>query len=356
VELFSVIMADAGTVVKVGSRKSQLALIQTNVIVDELKKRYPQRSFEIVSMSTVGDDILNKPLPKIGEKSVFTKELEVALAEKRVQLVVHSLKDLPSTLPPGMLIGAVFKRDDPHDVAVFHSKHKGASLATLPKGSVVGTSSLRRSAQLKRAFPHLVIEDVRGNLNTRLSKLDAGDKYDALILAAAGMERMGWTDRIEQVLVSECLYAVGQGALAVEVNIDDTQTVELVSKLIDNNTSFCCAAERNFLRTLEGGCSVPIGVTSSLEGNQLTITGAVFSLDGKECIMETVSGSLPGPTVQSGSCPHAVLTQSCIYVPEEVRDTLVAAEKLGEQLARALIARGAEQVLRAAREEKDLAH
>lgn len=348
-------MADERAVVKVGSRKSQLALIQTNVIIDALKKLYPDRSFEIVSMSTIGDNILNRPLPKIGEKSVFTKELEVALADKSVHLVVHSLKDLPSSLPPGMLIGAVFKRDDPHDVAVFHPKHKGCTLAKLPKGSVVGTSSLRRSAQLRRAFPQLIIEDVRGNLNTRLKKLDAGDKYDALILAAAGMERMGWDERIDQVLgPDECLYAVGQGALAVEVNLDDFQTIELVSKLIDNQTSFCCAAERNFLRTLEGGCSVPIGVYSSLENNKLSITGAVFSLDGKECITDTVTGSLPNPSIQTGGCSHPALTQSCIYVPEEVRGCLVEAEELGEKLARNLIAQGAEQVLRAAREQKDL--
>lgn len=348
-------MAGKETVIKVGSRKSQLALIQTNVIIDELKKMNPDRTFEIVSMSTIGDDILNRPLPKIGEKSVFTKELEVALANRSVHLVVHSLKDLPSTLPPGMLIGAVFKRDDPHDVAVFHPRHKGSTLAELPKGSVIGTSSLRRSAQLKRTFPHLIIEDVRGNLNTRLSKLDNGDKYNALILAAAGMERMGWKERIDQILGSnECLYAVGQGALAVEVNVDDTETIELVSKLIDKHTSLCCAAERNFLKTLEGGCSVPIGVNSSLEKtNQLSITGAVFSLDGKECIMDTVTGLLPVPSVQPDGCPHSALTQSCIFVPEEVRDCLVAAEKLGEQLARNLIARGAERVLRAAREEKD---
>ncbi|KAL9965121.1 hypothetical protein ACROYT_G028875 [Oculina patagonica] len=350
-------MADPGKIVKVGSRKSQLALIQTNVIVEELKKTFSDISFEIVSMSTVGDNVLDKALPKIGERSLFTKELEVALANKSVDLVVHSLKDLPSTLPPGMLIGAVFRRDSPYDVVVFHPKHKGSTLATLPKGSVIGTSSLRRSAQLQKAFAHLIIEDVRGNLNTRLSKLDAGDKYDALILAAAGMERMGWAERIEQVLsADECLYAVGQGALAVEVRLDDKETIELVSKLIDNHTSLCCAAERNFLRTLEGGCSVPIGVTSSLDGNQMTITGAVFSLDGKECIKETVTGILPDPAVQDGGCPHAVLTESSIYVPEGLRDALVAAEKLGDQLARALIDKGAVEVLRKAREEKDLAH
>ncbi|RMX48615.1 hypothetical protein pdam_00007985 [Pocillopora damicornis] len=292
---------------------------------------------ESVSMSTIGDNILEKPLPKIGEKSVFTKELEVALANKSVDFVVHSLKDLPSTLPPGMLIGAVFRRDSPYDVVVFHPKHKGSNLASLPKGSVIGTSSLRRSAQLKRSFPHLLIEDVRGNLNTRLSKLDAGDKYDALILAAAGMDRMGWAERIEQVLgPDECLYAVGQGALAVEVNLDDKQTIELVSKLIDRDTSICCAAERNFLRTL------------------LTMTGAVFSLDGTECLKETVTGTLPDPSVQDGSCPHAILTQSSIYVPTGMRDIIVTAEKLGGTLAQALIARGAEKVLRKAREGKDL--
>ncbi|XP_014678106.1 PREDICTED: porphobilinogen deaminase-like [Priapulus caudatus] len=188
---------------------------------------------------------------KIGEKALFTKELEVALEEKAVDLVVHSLKDLPTVLPPGMVIAAVCKRDSPEDAVVLHPKHAGKTLSLLPEGSVVGTSSLRRVAQLRRAFPHLRFDDVRGNLNTRLRKLDDGATYDALVLAAAGLERMGWKDRIAQRLTEEeSLYAVGQGALAVECRADDASTIAMLAQLHHTTTLLRCVAERAFLKQL----------------------------------------------------------------------------------------------------------
>ena len=200
------------TVMKVGSRKSQLALIQTRFVISELKKIQTERDFEIVEMSTVGDNVLDKALSKIGEKSLFTKELEVALEKCEVDFVVHSMKDLPTSLPPGMVIGAVLEREDPRDAVIIKADSEWKSLSELPDGSVVGTSSLRRAAQLRAAFPGLNFQDVRGNLNTRLRKLDdPSGPYCALILAVAGVVRMGWTERISQHLGPDlCLHAVGQ--------------------------------------------------------------------------------------------------------------------------------------------------
>ena len=199
-------------VLMVGSRKSQLALIQTRFVISELKKIRPELEFEIVEMSTVGDNVLDKALSKIGEKSLFTKELEVALEKRDVDFVVHSMKDLPTTLPPGMVIGAVLEREDPRDAVIIKSDSPSKSLAELPPGSVIGTSSLRRAAQLRSAYPGLVFQDVRGNLNTRLRKLDDPQgPYSALILAVAGVARMGWAERISQHLDADlCLHAVGQ--------------------------------------------------------------------------------------------------------------------------------------------------
>ena len=239
-------------VMRVGSRKSQLALIQTRFVIAELKKIRPEIDFEIVEMSTVGDNVLDKALSKIGEKSLFTKELEVALEKKDVDFVVHSMKDLPTTLPPGMVIGAVLEREDPRDAVIIKSSLTSKSLGELPHGSVIGTSSLRRAAQLRSAFPGLVFQDVRGNLNTRLRKLDdPAGPYSALILAVAGVQRMGWAERISQHLDSDlCLHAVGQGALAVECRDCDLNTLELLSNLHHKETVIATIAERSFMKTL----------------------------------------------------------------------------------------------------------
>ncbi|XP_003383634.1 PREDICTED: uncharacterized protein LOC100632190 [Amphimedon queenslandica] len=338
--------AKSEKVVIVGSRSSQLAMIQTTTIVQALSEAHPDVKFRVETMKTIGDNVLDKPLPNIGQTNLFTKELETALAAGSIDLIVHSLKDLPTTLPPGMKLAVIYKRDSPTDALLLSPRQSGRSLETLPPGSVVGTSSLRRIAQLKRAFPELEYKSVRGNLNTRLAKLDAasdneGDSnkggYDALILATAGLVRMGWTSRIAQELSpSLCMYAVGQGALAIETREDDTQTNSIVQCLNDPNTLIACSAERQFLKSLGGGCSVPIGVESILKDGHYTLRGAVFSLDGHEVISGSKKESLPS-----------------LGTPPSFDSCSSFGAKVGEALAQELIKEGAREILKRAREETD---
>ncbi|CAH0557805.1 unnamed protein product [Brassicogethes aeneus] len=297
--------------IRVGSRKSELALIQTRHVISLLKDLNPNKEFEIVTMNTLGDKVLDIPLPKIGEKSLFTKELEAALSTSCVDFVVHSLKDLPTTLPPGMAIGAVLTREDPRDALVLQKSIKNASLQTLSKGSVVGTSSLRRTAQLAKKYPHLKVENIRGNLNTRLKKLDDLGKYHAIILAAAGLIRMGWNDRISKILEpEEILYAVGQGALAVECRENDENTIKLLAPLYDLHTALRVISERSFMKTLGGGCSAPVAISSELinvagsSEYKLNLKGAVWSLDGTEEVVEEGScGLFLRELKKCASCP-----------------------------------------------------
>ncbi|KAK9890551.1 hypothetical protein WA026_010627 [Henosepilachna vigintioctopunctata] len=286
-------------IVRVGSRKSELALIQTRHVISLLEHEYPDKKFEIVTMNTLGDNVLDIPLPKIGEKSLFTKELETALSIGSVDFVVHSLKDLPTTLPDGMVIGAILTREDPRDALVLSKKYRKYELSTLPTGSVIGTSSLRRSAQLCRNYPNLIVENIRGNLNTRLKKLDELDKYSAIILAAAGLNRIGWQHRISQILEpEELMYAVGQGALAVECRENDNEIIDLLSPLYESATALQVLAERSFLKTLGGGCSAPVAVTSDLlskteDTSHLSLKGGVWSLDGQINIVHSLALKLP---------------------------------------------------------------
>lgn len=277
--------------IRIGSRKSQLALVQTHWVHGELQKAYPDRTFEIQTMSTQGDKILDVALAKIGDKGLFTKELEVGMLNGDIDFAVHSLKDLPTRLPEGLMLGCVTERENPADALVLHSSHLDKQLDTLPEGAVIGTSSLRRLAQLRYHYPHLTFKDVRGNLNTRLAKLDAGE-YDALILAVAGLHRLGMSDRIHQVIPAEIsLHAVGQGALGIECRTDDAEILNLLKALEHRPTALRCYAERAFLRELEGGCQVPIGVNTVIEGDTLTLTGLVAALDGKKVVKGSVSGS-----------------------------------------------------------------
>jgi len=344
---------DKETILMVGSRKSQLALIQTRFVIAELKKIRPEVNFEIVEMSTVGDNVLDKALSKIGEKSLFTKELEVALEKGDVDFVVHSMKDLPTTLPPGMVIGAVLEREDPRDAVIIKSNSDWKSLKDLPAGSVVGTSSLRRAAQLRSAYPDLVFQDVRGNLNTRLRKLDdTSGPYSALILAVAGVVRMGWSERISQYLNSdECLHAVGQGALAVECRDSDNETLELLSHLHHKQTVLATIAERAFMKTLEGGCSVPVAVTTKVLDNSVMLEGGVWSIDGKEKLKssKTVSFS-DGADIEGEGEPLAKKCKSnvnfaAVFAEIYSHRELTAAEQCGRTLATELISRGAEKIL-----------
>ncbi len=277
--------------IRIGTRKSQLALVQTYWVKAELEKHFPHIDFEVEKMSTQGDKILDVALAKIGDKGLFTKELEVGMLNNETDFAVHSLKDLPTNLPEGLMLGCITKRVDPADALVVNEKHKDKQLDTLPEGAVIGTSSLRRLAQLRHHFPHLSFKDVRGNVNTRLAKLDAGE-YDAIILAAAGLQRLDMSDRIHQIIPADIsLHAVGQGALGIECRAGDTEILEVIKVLEDGASRDRTLAERSFLRELEGGCQVPIGVNTSIEGETLTLVGMVASLDGKQLVKDTVTGN-----------------------------------------------------------------
>lgn len=287
----SPIVSSPGRTIRIGSRKSQLALIQTYWVQEQLQKHFPDRTFEVHTMATQGDKILDVALAKIGDKGLFTKELELGMLNNETDFAVHSLKDLPTRLPEGLVLGCVTERENPADALVVHEKHKDKQLDTLPEGAVIGTSSLRRLAQLRHHFPHLSFKDVRGNLNTRLAKLDNGE-YDALILAVAGLQRLQMSDRVHQVIPPEVsLHAVGQGALGIECRAGDTEILELLKPLEHKPTALRCYAERSLLRDLEGGCQVPIGVNTHIDGDTLTLTGMVASLDGQRLIKDTVTGA-----------------------------------------------------------------
>jgi hydroxymethylbilane synthase len=301
--------------IRIASRKSQLALVQTYWVQAELQKHFPDRTFEVETMSTQGDKILDVPLAKIGDKGLFTKELEVKMLDNTADIAVHSLKDLPTNLPAGLMLGCITERENPADALVVNAKNQQYQLETLPAGAVVGTSSLRRLAQLRHHYPHLVFKDVRGNVITRLEKLDAGG-YDALILAAAGLGRLDLANRIHQLIPPEIsLHAVGQGALGIECRIDDQEVLAVLKSLEHPATAARCLAERSFLRSLEGGCQVPIGVNTVIEGDNLTLIGMVATLDGKTLIKNQVTGAT------------------------------TAAEQLGKDLAVALCAQGARTIL-----------
>ncbi|NJK40700.1 MAG: hydroxymethylbilane synthase [Acaryochloridaceae cyanobacterium SU_2_1] len=277
-------------VIRIGSRKSQLALVQTHWVQGQLQQHFPDCQFDVVTMSTQGDNILDVALAKIGDKGLFTKELELSMLRQETDLAVHSLKDLPTNLPEGLTLGAVTERADPADALVVHADFKSYQIETLPPGSVIGTSSLRRLAQLRYHYPHLEFKDIRGNLNTRLQKLDAGE-YDGIILAVAGLQRLGFGDRIHQVIPAEIsLHAVGQGALGIECREGDQEILALIHALEHPLTAHRCHAERSFLHALEGGCQVPIGVNSQIDGQQLTLTGMVASIDGQRLLKDQVTG------------------------------------------------------------------
>jgi len=282
-------------ILRIASRRSQLAMVQTEWVRDQLLLAHPGLEISIEAMATQGDKILDVALAKIGDKGLFTKELEAQMLVNHADIAVHSLKDLPTNLPDGLMLGCVTEREDPADALVVHARHQDKTLASLPAGAVVGTSSLRRLAQLKYHYPHLLFKDVRGNVITRLEKLDSGD-YDCLILAAAGLGRLGLGNRIHELIdPSISLHAVGQGALGIECRIADPKVLTLIKVLEHRPTALRCLAERSFLRNLEGGCQVPIGVNSSFENGNLHLTGMVASLDGLRLIRDQASGPESDP-------------------------------------------------------------
>lgn len=271
----------------IGTRSSKLALWQADYIARRLREKHPSLIVEEKRMTTQGDRILDAPLAKIGGKGLFTKELETAMLAGEIDIAVHSLKDMPTEVPEGLVITAITERYDPGDAVV---SPRYQTLAALLRGAKVGTSSLRRRAQLLAARPDLTLFDLRGNVNTRLEKLDAGE-YDAIILAAAGLKRLGFGDRITEVLPRAlCLPAVGQGALAIEARRDDHEVRKLVDFLRDEAMTDCAAAERAFLETVEGGCQVPVGVYAAVDGDQLSVEAVIASLDGRQRFRDTRTG------------------------------------------------------------------
>ncbi|AIQ14103.1 hydroxymethylbilane synthase [Paenibacillus durus] len=310
----------------VGSRQSALALTQTGQVIDDLKRLCAEHgfpfTFEVKKIVTKGDRILDVTLSKVGGKGLFVKEIEQAMLEREIDMAVHSMKDMPSELPKGLVNGAVPRRVDPRDCLITRS---GQGLADLPSGARVGTSSLRRSSQLAALRPDLVIEPVRGNIDSRLRKLASGE-YDAILLAAAGLTRMGWQDRVTAYLrPEECLPAVGQGALGIECRVEDNELRRLLSLYNDEETALTVAAERRFLGVLNGGCQVPIGAFATLES---TLEDSVEKAAGSRSITLTGMVGTPDGAV--------ILKESCIGTdPVQV----------GEETARRLIAKGAEKIL-----------
>ncbi|MBD2568045.1 hydroxymethylbilane synthase [Anabaena lutea] len=305
--------------IRIGSRKSQLALVQTYWVQEQLQKSFPDITFEVHTMSTQGDKILDVALAKIGDKGLFTKELELGMINKEIDFAVHSLKDLPTNLPEGLTLAAITERENPADAVVLHEKYKGQQIIeTLPAGAVIGTSSLRRLAQLRHKFPHFTFKDVRGNLITRMEKLDKGE-YDALILAVAGLERLEMSDRIHQILPPEIsLHAVGQGALGIECRADDTEVISLLKAIEHPQTRDRCLAERSFLRVLEGGCQVPIGVNTEIKGDELTLKGLVASVDGQRLVKDTVTGAAADAEKLGAELASILRQQGATEILEEI--------------------------------------
>jgi len=298
--------------IRIATRKSPLALWQAEHVRDRLLALHPGLQVELLTMSTQGDRILDSPLAKIGGKGLFVKELEQGMLDGRADLAVHSMKDVPAELPDGLCLGAILDREDPRDAFV---SRQYSSVDDLPEGARVGTSSLRRQCQLRERRPDLQIRDLRGNVGTRLGKLDAGD-YDAIVLACAGLKRLGLSERITDALIpEEMLPAIAQGVIGIECRIDDTRVRGLIEPLNHQETSQRTAAERAMNATLAGGCQAPVAGYSLLSAGVIELRGLVGQPDGSKVIRGDVRGS----------AEHA--------------------EALGKQLAEDLLSRGARTIL-----------
>ena len=288
----------------IGSRGSKLALWQAEQARARLQALNPQLDVHIEIIKTTGD-VKNDPLSVIGGKGVFTKELEDALLDGRIDLAVHSLKDLPTILPEGLSIPAICEREDPRDALVLRAGAENSSLLHLPEGAVVGTSSQRRLAQLKALRGDVVVKDLRGNVDTRIRKLDEG-QYDAVLLASAGLVRLGLQERISaRIAISEMLPAVGQGAIAIETRTDNEFAVQNTSRLDHRETRLACLAERAFLRGLGGGCQFPIAAHAMLDGDSLKLDGLVARPDGSRILRD----SLSGPSIDAEAVGSALANQ-----------------------------------------------
>lgn len=274
--------------VVIGTRGSKLALWQADYIQARLEAEYPDVTVTQKIITTTGDKILDVPLAKIGGKGLFTKELETAMLKGEIDLAVHSMKDVPSEMPEGLVLGVITSREHEGDAFVSLTYH---SIDELPEGAKVGTSSLRRKAQLLKYRPDLKIYDLRGNVGTRLDKLEK-EGFDAIILAVAGLRRLGLAERIAEVIPHEvCLPAVGQGALGLEYRASDTDMAEMLAFLDDADTGAAVRAERAFLKRIEGGCQVPVGIYGKTEGDEVVLEARILSVDGKKAVIDHARGS-----------------------------------------------------------------
>jgi hydroxymethylbilane synthase len=299
--------------IRIGTRSSALALWQAEWVKSELEKRYPGMIVSLTKIKTTGDKILDVPLAQVGGKGLFVKEIEEAMLSDEIDIAVHSMKDVPTLFPDGLHLGAITKREDPRDALL---SNRGLSFNDLPKGAKIGTSSLRRQAQLLHARPDFAIHQLRGNVDTRIRKLKEGH-FDAIILAAAGVRRLGLAEHVTEYLDPEIsLPAIGQGALGIECRVDDRELNDLISFFNHQDSRTCVIGERALLRRLEGGCQVPIACHGRMQSGTLLLIGLVGSVDGKRIIKDSIEGA-----------------------PEK-------AEKLGKTLAEKLLSQGADVILR----------
>ncbi len=300
----------------VGSRGSKLALIQTNWVISELKRLNPEYEFQIEKITTKGDKITDAPLSRLGGVGLFTKELEVALINKKIDIAVHSAKDVPTEIPEGLIIGATPKREDPHDVLI---SINNAPLEKLPDNARIGTSSLRRKAQLLAFRPDLKILDLRGNLDTRLKKLEAED-MDAIILAHAGLIRMKYTGTISQIIPFDIMLpAVGQGSLCIEIRKNDARIEKIISGINDTQTKIAVEAERALLAKLQGGCQVPIGAYARIQDNNVFIEANICSVDGDHIIRDEHSGPIEQAAEIGNELAQRMLENGGTRILNEIR-------------------------------------
>ena len=298
--------------IRIATRKSPLALWQANFVKQQLMTIHQNLTVELIPMVTKGDVLLDSPLSKIGGKGLFVKQLEQAIIDNEADIAVHSIKDIPAQFPTGLTLATICQRDDVRDAFI---SNQYQCLDDLPDGAIIGTSSLRRQCQLRAKYPHLIIKDLRGNVGTRLAKLD-NQEYDGIILAAVGLKRLGLQERIKQYIDTDLILpAVGQGAVGIETRINDETILQLLAPLDDKNSRICIQAERAMNQALQGGCQVPIACQSLLTNNLLTLTGLVGSLDGSTIIKVSVTGAA------------------------------TEAKSLGEKLAAKLLAKGADKIL-----------
>lgn len=299
----------------IATRGSMLALWQANHIKGSIEKEHPDIEIELLKIKTTGDKIQDVPLAQVGGKGLFVKEIEEALMDGRADLAVHSLKDVPTDLPHGLGLAAITRREDARDALIARGNE---SIMTLPQGATIGSSSLRRQCQLLKVRPDFNIISLRGNLDTRIKKVETG-KFDAIILAAAGMKRLGWSDRVSEYISTDLMLpAIGQGALGIETRIGDRNTNDLISFLNHTETASAVRAERSLLKRLEGGCQVPIAAYGEVHDSVISLRGLVGSLDGKTLIKDKISGDMSEPEALGIALAEMLLDSGAGEILEEV--------------------------------------